>query len=354
MRVSIFIDFFTVVNPGLSFLSLINQDLPIIFGIAIYSFFNSFWGLVVITLIGTATMLWLRCYYLSEKVIHWVRSPKQERQNEELNRTTPAISPAKKLVHDEEQQIPSITKLHEELERANQDIEIFLYKAYHNFLGPIATIRGVCNVAVLDGQEENASAYFGQVKQVAESMQTMLEKLLQISVIHNHNINIQSVELDSFFEEHQSQQPHFPESIQAYFCTSSLNGITVHTDTFLLTTIIERIVTNAHRFRYPKPRTLTEIFVKYQETPSYDVIYLKEFGLELPNDTLEHLFTMFHRSSAKPDDHGLGFYAARYAARRVGGDVSIESGSGYITFCIQLPRKVNYTVESNIFNQMSE
>ncbi|MEM9833985.1 MAG: HAMP domain-containing sensor histidine kinase [Bacteroidota bacterium] len=354
MRTSIFVSIFIVPSIWLSSFWFIIPYESTILGVAQYSFPSFALLLLLVGVGGAVALLWLRYYYLRKGVVHWVRSSRQKRTNTYQETQPVTVPPAGESGQEEASQAASMVKLYQELKMANQDIEIFLYKAYHNFLGPIATIRGVCNVAVLNGQESEAPTHFAQIRQVAESMQTMLEKLLQISVIHNHNITMRSVRLDSFFEDYRNQQPHFPESIQAYFRTSSLDKAMVYTDTFLLTTIIERIVTNAHRFRYSKPHTLTEVFVKYQQNPDYDTIYLKEFGLELPDDTLEHLFKMFQRSSAKPDDHGLGFYAARYAARRVGGDISIESGGGYITFCIQLPRQTSRMADTDILEQVSK
>jgi len=355
MRTSIFISFVVNNHEWLSFFPSFSGGAITIFGIAIYSVLNLNWTLLLVILGGVVTMFWLRNYYLKEGVVYWVRSSKQSSKGDEKK---PAAffshSPEEIPKPEEVNQAMSEIKLYQELKLANQDIEIFLYKAYHNFLGPIATIRGVCNAAMLEGQEESAPTYFNQVNQVAESMQTMLEKLLHISEIHNHEINIQSITLGSFFKEHQAQQPHTPESIQAYFRTSTLNSTTVHVDTFLLTTIIERIITNAHRFRQSKPYALAEVFVEYKQTSEHDVICLKEFGLELPSSTLDHLFKMFHRSSVKPDDHGLGFYAARYAARRMGGDIAVESGGGYITFCIRLPQERSSILSANVADRKSE
>lgn len=232
-----------------------------------------------------------------------------------------------------------MSKLYQELEMANQDIEIFLYKAYHNFLGPIATIRGICNVAVLDGQEESSAQHFTQVNQVAESMLTILEKLLEISEIHNHRTSLGQLNLGSFLRNYQDSQALQPESVRARFQIDIPSATQVYADSFLLTTALEKIITNAYRFSRQKSHRIVDVFVKHQETPDFDIIRVKEYGLLLPSDTLDNLFKMFYRSSDEPDDHGLGFYGARYALRRMGGDIAIESGAGYITFSLKLPKE---------------
>lgn len=232
-----------------------------------------------------------------------------------------------------------VSKLYEELEMANQDIEIFLYKAYHNFLGPIATIRGICNVALLDGQEQNSRQHFTQVNQVAESMLAMLEKLLEISEIHNHSTSLGHLNLGRFLRNYQESQARQPESVQARFQLDIPSATQIYADSFLLTTALEKIITNTYRFHKEKSYRMIDVFIKHQETSDYNTIRLKEYGLLLPTEALDNLFKMFYRSSNEPDDHGLGFYAARYALRRMGGDIAIESGAGYITFCLKLPKE---------------
>ncbi|MEQ9440383.1 MAG: HAMP domain-containing sensor histidine kinase [Cyclobacteriaceae bacterium] len=343
MRTTIFISFLAAREIWSPFLSLCSCGMLITMFTSIYALLMSPWVICIGLLIlgGILLMFWI--YYRK----NYEQSPCRVRPHVPPDSNNAAAQPTSATSDQiapkpEEQQAEDraqhLGKLYQELTMANQDIEIFLYKAYHNFLGPIATIRGVCNVAVLKGQKEYADSYFSQINQVADNMQVMLEKLLEVSVIHDRSLALEPLQLEPFLVDYQKKQTQTKRSIQAHFHLSFLDTAQVYADSYLLSVAIEKIISSAHRFRPTRAHTLAEIFVKYHETPDYDVIRLKEYDLALPNDTIDNLFKMFHRSTFEPDDHGLGFYAARYAVRRMGGDIAIESGAGYVTFCIRLPK----------------
>nr|WKN38446.1 HAMP domain-containing sensor histidine kinase [Tunicatimonas sp. TK19036] len=330
MRTIIFVAFFMSYMANFIFISTYQYEALTVWLISVNTILNNHWilWLTLLTFGSLLLLLWMYCRKNYQEILRKERLMISKLESE-------ANLSGKKT---REEHAPHLVQLYQELTLANQDIEIFLYKAYHNFLGPIATIRGICNVAVLDGQEENGDTYFSQVSQVANNMQTMLEKLLEVSVIHDHSLDVAPLPLSSFLVDYQKKQPRTEQSIQAHFHLSLPNTVQVYADPFLLSTTIEKIISSAHHFRATKAHTLAEIFVTYHETPDYDVIHLKEYDLALPTDTIDNLFKMFYRSTFSPDDHGLGFYASRYALRRMGGDIAIESGAGYIIFCLKLPK----------------
>lgn len=343
MKTNIFISPLSILIESLTATLPNNLHMPLMVSLT-YS--DRFFYLILFSVAWLSVVLWLCYQYRKAEFLHWILSFCSHVQSKSaMSLTSSPVYSSNLVSRDEIDQMTPVSKLHQELKMANQDIEIFLYKAYHNFLGPIATIRGICNVALLDGQEDEAPQYFTQVNKVAESMQAMLEKLLEVSEIHNQNINLAQVNLNSLLRDYQSNQSEDQE-VRARFHMDIPTTIQVCADSFLLTTAIEKIITSAHRFRYNRPHAVAEIFIKHQQSPDCDIIHLKEYGLKLPSDTLDNLFKMFHRSSTKPDDHGLGFYAARYAIRRMGGDIAIESGAGYITFCIQLPKQTVHSQEN--------
>ncbi|WKN33693.1 HAMP domain-containing sensor histidine kinase [Porifericola rhodea] len=241
-----------------------------------------------------------------------------------------------KLEKKIEEHTKHLADLYQELSLANQDIEIFLYKAYHNFLGPIATIRGVCNIAMLEGEQH--IDYFQKVGNVADNMQTMLEKLLEISYIHHCKPELISIQLHELFAQlkKDNEKDALLSSLQLVQLFKPESN--VHADHFLLKNAIDKIIKGNTRFwsqnRFPE----REIHVNHSQDINYNIISIQERHLSVPPESLNNLFTMFYRSSSKPEDHGLEFYTARYALRRMGGDISITSTSGFTTFNLHLPR----------------
>lgn len=252
-----------------------------------------------------------------------------DRQYEELQLYSSKLE--KKI----EERTKHLVDLYQELSLANQDIEIFLYKAYHNFLGPIATIRGVCNIALLEEKRQND--YFSKVSSVANNMQTMLEKLLEISHIHDWKLNLESIQLNSLLEALKDKSK-IPLLASLRLNLLLPEQTYLHADAYLLTTAIHKILQGNTRFWSQNRFSQRDIQIKLKQDESYDIICIQEKHLSIPPETMKNLFTMFYRSSSMPEDHGLEFYTARYAIRRMGGDITITSSAEHVTFCLYLPK----------------
>ena len=235
-----------------------------------------------------------------------------------------------------------LASVYQELKQANQDIEIFLYKAYHNFLGPIATIRGICNVATMESKEASSLDYFDKVHAVADNMHSMLEQLLEVSVIHDRDLVIESINLPAFFE---SLEQELSEST-TYSTVRILHKFTqadhLSVDDFLLRQAITKIVNNTALFRRAGFQDVLELTASCQEADGTVVITLKDFHLSIPSEVSPDIFRMFYRGTQQASDHGLGLYTARYALRRMGGDIALTSNGHATTFSLKLPKRFNH------------
>lgn len=308
----------------------------------------SFW--LVAAVVGSAVFT-----YVLARLHHTNQLAKSNQALEQAARQGAIIEEQRKVI-DEQRQLqlqyavvkrePSddtkhLASLYQELKQANQDIEIFLYKAYHNFLGPIATIRGICNIATMESQEASSLDYFEKVGNVADSMHSMLEQLLEVSVIHDRELIIEPVHLSKFFDDLTqdiAQETPYSE-IQIKHQFSETDPLRV--DTFLLKQAITKIINNTALFRRANFRPLLELTVSYEEKDDTATVLLRDDYLTIPADVSVDIFRMFYRGTQQKDDHGLGLYTARYAMRRMGGDIALLSGNQATTFCLKLPKRLD-------------
>ena len=312
-----------------------------------YSAFSFGWGLLVASLL-IITLALTRRTYLKCQLQH---SHQLEQQRSIISQQKEAV-----ITHQEQrlQTGPPTTRkvnpfdaehlanMYQELTQANQDIEIFLYKAYHNFLGPIATIRGICNVAAMESKETRSLDYFDKVSTVADNMQDMLEQLLEVSVVHDRELVIESRPLTQFLEAIKSDlsdntpyqtirlDKQFPETVQ------------LPVDEFLLRQAIFKIINNTAPFRRAGFNDTLEMVVSYQEKDDDVIITFKDHHLNIPAEVCSDIFRMFYRGSLQPNDHGLGLYTARYAMRRMGGDISLTTSNRCAAFHLRLPKHFNH------------
>ena len=235
-----------------------------------------------------------------------------------------------------------LASIYQELKLANQDIEIFLYKAYHNFLGPIATIRGICNVAIMESKEVSSLDYFDKVSAVADNMHSMLEQLLEVSVIHDRDLAIEPINLLTFCTsiEHDLSESTTYSAVQIRHQFSATDQLLI--DDFLLRQAIVKIINNTAPFRRAGFRDVLELTISCEEQDEAFVVTLKDYHLSVPSEVSSDIFRMFYRGTQQANDHGLGLYTARYAMRRMGGDIDLISGSNYTTFGLRVPKRSHH------------
>jgi signal transduction histidine kinase len=235
-----------------------------------------------------------------------------------------------------------LASIYQELQQANQDIEIFLYKAYHNFLGPIATIRGICQVAKMESEAVSRLDYFDKVRNVADNMHSMLEQLLEVSTIHDRELVVEPTGLSAFFanmERELSENTTYP-AVRIRHRFSKTDQVVV--DNFLLRQAVTKIVSNTALFRRTGGHDSLELTVSHEKIDNVVIISLRDDHLTIPAEVSSDIFRMFYRGTQQANDHGLGLYTARYAMRRMGGDILLSSRRNATVFSLTLPGSFNH------------
>ena len=231
-----------------------------------------------------------------------------------------------------------LINVYQELILANQDIEIFLYKAYHNFLGPIATIQGLCNVAQMEIHEPAALDYFEKVRLVSDNMHIMLDKFLEISSIHDQELNIEQFALQSFFLAAEQEIQTIENMRNLRFKCSFPDDLNINADTFLLNKTLVNILKNTLSFRNKARNKIIEPIIFCTDSQEYYIIEMLDYNLHIPSEVSENIFKMFNRSTYQSGDHGLGLYSAKFAMRRMGGDISMQANINHTIFTLKLPK----------------
>src|SRR5690606_6179765 len=122
------------------------------------------------------------------------------RSNLVKKRVNQALSDAKVTIEDQNRQLTSLNRnlermvdartielqvANEALKRVNDELDNFIYKTSHDIRGPLASLKGMCNVAIMDVKDPLALDYFNKLDATAEKLNTILTRLLIINQINN-------------------------------------------------------------------------------------------------------------------------------------------------------------------------
>lgn len=224
-----------------------------------------------------------------------------------------------------------------DLLRINQELDRFVYSISHDLKAPVASALGLVEL-MKDEEDMNEMRDYNQIME-----RNLLRLDAFIGDILDYSRNAQfEIKKDIIFLEEEIndavQQYQFMDGATQIDVS---NAIVQHTDfitdRYRLRVVLNNIISNAFRYRNPQE---SSPWINIICTVSSDqaVIKVKDNGIGIEKEHLQHIFDMFYRASHTLPGSGLGLYIARESAMRMGGDIRVSSIPGHFTeFTVEIP-----------------
>ncbi len=208
----------------------------------------------------------------------------------------------------------------------NEELDTLIYRASHDFKGPLATLTGLSQIARMEVQSHPQSLMFlDKIDHTTRQMDSMLDKLHQISYIMGKEPSNQLVQLSDIVEQVKINLEPAIQQKEAKVLFESEDAPRFFSDQEFLTYILENLVENAIQFHGAggEPKPAVEIRVK--ETIRGVELEVRDNGAGISAEHFPKLFDMFYRASEDSDGNGLGLYLVRKALDKLGGEVEVSS-----------------------------
>ncbi|MFY0570187.1 ATP-binding protein [Archangium lansingense] len=177
------------------------------------------------------------------------------------------------------------------------------------------------------------------IAQQADRLSRMIGTLLDISRIRVGQLQLEPEELNlvSLVNEVVTRMR---ETLSAAGCELHLElteGAPGHWDRMRLEQVVTNLLSNALKYGVGKP-----VEVRVWEDERLAMLSVRDHGIGIPPDKLEHIFGRFERavSGRQFAGLGLGLYVTRQIIEEHGGRIRVESHPGEgSTFTVELPRE---------------
>jgi signal transduction histidine kinase len=282
------------------------------------------------------------------------------RSNRVKKKVNAALSEAKAIIEDQNKQLlNSNIHLNEELKEKNIDLEIaneslrrvndeldnFIYKTSHDIRGPLASLKGMCNVALIDVQDPLALDYLHKLDITADKLNTILTRLLIVNQINNSAIGHEPIDFDEvvndvlLLEKKKGLPPNM--AIRRHIGL----GIEFYSDREFVRIILENLIDNAVKFYNDSKRAEPFVDVFIAEEKNKINIRVVDNGIGISKVNPDKIFQMFSRASERSETGGIGLYITKTAVEKLGGIIDLKTTSeGFTEFFIQLPRVTSKVV----------
>lgn len=278
----------------------------------------------------------------------------QQRGNRNIKRVNARLSEAKETIQeqnklletqnrflDKEVEIKNqnLRQVNKSLKQVNEELDNFIYKTSHDIRGPLASLKGMCNVALMDVKDATARDYLHKLDATAERLNGILTRLLIINQINNSKLSVSRIDLNSIVSEviQLEHKKGYPKKVEL---RSHLEGETlIVSDRTLIRIVLENLVDNAIKFYNDSDRvnSFVDIYVDMLEN-NHARVRVVDNGIGISEVNPGKLFRMFFRASERSETGGIGLYIVKTAMTKLGGDVGLSTTpEGHTEFYITLP-----------------
>ena len=228
-----------------------------------------------------------------------------------------------------------------ELRIANQELETFTYSIAHDLRAPLRQIHGYVQIL----EEEYVSAipaegrpYFKRIGERAQSMEQMVQGLLNLSIISKQDFNFEEIDLNLLVNE-------VVASIKSEVGNRTIewkieNLPIVLCNPGLMRQVFANLLSNA--IKYTQLRNKTVIDIGQTKINDEPVFYIRDNGVGFSMEHINRLFGVFQRLHRSEDFEGTGIglaLVARIIAKhggRVWAEGKVDQGA---TFYFTVPHK---------------
>ncbi|MBL3657933.1 ATP-binding protein [Fulvivirga sediminis] len=221
--------------------------------------------------------------------------------------------------------------------KSNHELDNFIYKTSHDIRGPLATLQGICNVALIDIKDTKAVDYFKKLGGTAKKLNEILSKLLIINQINNSLVSEERVDFHSLIEQVVAKQKKNASGKKVKIIKEIEANLYFKSDVELLKIILNNLIGNAFKFYNTSGRIDSFVHITINKRRSDGVeIRVIDNGIGIEEEASMKIFEIFSKASEMGDSAGLGLYLVKLAVEKLEGHISLKrTEEGFTCFTVR-------------------
>jgi len=227
----------------------------------------------------------------------------------------------------------------EQVKKANQELETFVYSVTHDLKAPVISLYGMAAIMQkkFSGQlGDQGEHYLQRLMSNAGFMEQLITDLLNFSKIGKHEYRMEELIVENIVTEslNQCDRAIHEGSVTIKVHTPLPNAVFDRTD---LCKVFMNIISNSIKFMGDQPEPTIEI--GGSEVDGFVEYYIKDNGIGIDPKYHDKVFKIFHRLKEVPvEGTGIGLAIVKKILEMAGGRIWFESTVGEgTTFIFLIP-----------------
>mgnify|MGYP001627124697 CR=1 FL=1 len=248
------------------------------------------------------------------------------RSNRVVKKVNQALSKAKQELEDLNRDLDKkVKEKTASLEKVNREMEHFIYKTSHDIRGPLATLKGVTSVALMDVKDPKSIEYLQRLDITATKLNRVLSRLLIINQVNQAILSIEPLNINEMVDDIIAQESRSGLPPRMKIIKEVPHDLIFHSDRQLLGIILSNLIDNAIKYYSDSERL--DPFVRITAELKNDQLHIHvlDNGLGVIETDRDKIFQLFYRGNERSETGGVGLYLCRLATERLQGKIGVSA-----------------------------
>jgi PAS domain S-box-containing protein len=250
------------------------------------------------------------------------------------------ISDRKKFEND-------LIHYNQELQKANSELDRFVYSASHDLRAPLKSMLGLIDITEnelneADECEKDVLIHrFQMLNRSVTKLDNFIEDILNYSRNARLELEYEAIDFKNLIQEIHANFAYSNANKTIELIVQDDMKTQVATDAKRLTVILNNIMSNAYKYC---DVTKEKSFLKFTLAGDSENINIKieDNGVGIPASELDKIFDMFYRATVLSNGSGLGLYIVKETLQKLKGSIKVTSEENQgTTFDIEIPNMIN-------------
>ncbi len=211
-----------------------------------------------------------------------------------------------------------------ELEKANEELDHFVYSASHDLRAPLASTLGLINITRITDDLEEKIKYLNLMESSLKKMDRYIHDITDYSRNARLTIDLEKIEFKELIDDVIQTLSYHENTGKIDFVVKTENTTPFFSDYSRLNIIFRNVISNAVKYHdLTRPHPFLAIDIKITEKEG--VFRFEDNGIGIEEKYIDNIFDMFYQASPESFGSGLGLYIVKEALNKLKGTIKVAS-----------------------------
>lgn len=212
------------------------------------------------------------------------------------------------------------------LSKANDELNMFIYRSSHDLRGPLTTISGIVNALKTREGKANQEEFLDAIQERVGQADNVIRDIITLRHGQMTELSIEELDIEAEIQKEYEVLSNLSEN-KVSLITEKNGNTRLRSDPMRVHTIFENILGNAIKY-HDQENGDARIEVRLEEQEEGIHVKVSDNGPGISDKHLPKIFDMFYRANMSSLGTGLGLYLVKDSIDRLQGRIAVSSMKG--------------------------